>query len=187
MKRYASLLVLVLAACGEAALAQGEEESEIKWSWQEPHARVLPTGDLEWAPHAFEYAPGDSIRYIDFAAGNDASDGQTKQTAWKHHPWDRNAAANAGACKGVHTYVFKQGVDYRGELEANESGREGAPIVLTRDPTWGEGPAVINGSEQVRGWTLGADHAKIPAPEKVWHVDLDWAPAVSGWWTTRAR
>ena len=63
-----------------------------------------------------------SIRYIDFDAGNDANDGLSKQTPWKHHPWDPNATGNAKACNGSHTYVFKQGVDYRGELNANESG-----------------------------------------------------------------
>ena len=45
------------------------------WSWQEPQANVLPTGDLEWAPKAFEFKPGGPIRYIDFESGNDANDG----------------------------------------------------------------------------------------------------------------
>ena len=71
---------------------------------------------------AFEFKAGESIRYIDFESGNDANDGHSKQTPWKHHPWDPNATGQAAACKGAHTYVFKQGVDYRGELNANESG-----------------------------------------------------------------
>ena len=106
-----------------------------RWSWLEPQAKVLPTGDLEWAPKAFEFKPGESIRYIDFESGNDANDGLSKQTPWKHHPWDPNAGAKAAACKGVQTYVLKQGVDYRGELNANESGAADAPIILTRDPS----------------------------------------------------
>ena len=147
-----------------------------RWSWQEPQAKVLPTGDLEWAPRPFEFKAGESVRYIDFESGNDANDGLSKQTPWKHHPWDPNASGKAAACKGVHTYVFKQGVDYRGELNANESGTADAPIILTRDPSWGEGPAVICGSEAVTGWKKGADNDLIPEPEKVWYVDLDWAP-----------
>src|SRR3974377_1216092 len=41
-------------------------QSVTHYSWQEPHAKVLPTGDLEWAPQAFEFKAGDSVRYIDF-------------------------------------------------------------------------------------------------------------------------
>jgi hypothetical protein len=147
-----------------------------RWSWQEPQAKVLPTGDLEWTPKPFEFKPGKSVRYIDFESGNDANDGLSKQTPWKHHPWDPDAVGNAAACKGVQTYVFKQGVDYRGEMNANESGEADAPIILTRDPSWGEGPAVICGSEIVSGWTKGSDNNLIPDPEKVWHADLTWAP-----------
>ena len=125
------------------------------WSWQEPHAKVVPTGDLQWAPKPFEFEPGESIRYIDFESGNDANDGVSKQTPWKHHPWDPNAGGRASACRGVHTYVFKQGVVYRGELNADESGTADAPIILTRDPTWGQGLAVICGSEAVIGFKRG--------------------------------
>ena len=160
-----------------------------RWSWQEPQAKVLPTGDLEWSPKAFEFKAGDSVRYIDFESGNDANDGLSKETPWKHHPWDPNAGGKAATCKGPHTYVFKQGVDYRGEMKASESGtadaryalsgkylyQAGTPIILTRDPSWGEGPAVICGSEVVTGWKQGALDKRIPEPEKVWYVDLDWA------------
>ena len=146
----AMLTVLVLLAAATVSAAEAP-----RWSWQEPQAKVLPTGDLQWAPKPFEFRPGASVRYIDFAAGNDANDGLSKQTAWKHHPWDPNATGNAKACSGVHTYVFKQGVVYRGEMNADESGAESNPIILTRDPTWGSGPAVICGSEKVGGWHAG--------------------------------
>jgi len=153
-----------------------QAQNVTRWSWDEPQANVLPTGDLEWTPKAFEFKAGPSVRYIDFESGNDASDGLSKQTPWKHHPWDPDAAAQAKACKGVHTYVFKQGVVYRGQMNANESGTSEAPIILTRDPSWGDGPAVICGSEAVTGWKQGADNPLIPEPEKVWYVDLPWAP-----------
>jgi len=121
----------------ESAIA-GVGDTTARWSWQEPQAKVLPTGDLKWVPKAFEFKAGESVRYIDFESGNDANDGLSKQTPWKHHPWDPNAGSKAAACKGVHTYIFKQGVDYRGEMNANESGAADAPIVLTRDPSWGQ-------------------------------------------------
>jgi len=151
-------------------------EAPARWSWQQPQAKVLPTGDLEWAPRPFAFKPGESVRYIDFESGNDANDGLSKQTPWKHHPWDPSAAGKAKACNGVHTYIFKQGVVYRGEMDANESGTEAAPIILTRDPSWGTGPAVICGSEAVTGWKKGIDDAQIPEPQRVWYVDLSWAP-----------
>jgi len=167
------LLTLALLTIAHGA---ANSQTATPWSWQEPQAKVLPTGDLEWAPKAFEFKAGKSIRYIDFESGDDANDGLSKQTPWKRHPWDPNAVGKSAACKGIHTYVFKQGVDYRGELNANESGTADAPIVLTRDPSWGEGPAVICGSEAVAGWKKGADNQLIPEPEKVWYVDLSWAP-----------
>jgi hypothetical protein len=170
----AVLLLLGLSASCFGGVEPGGQEGN--WSWQQPQAKVLPTGDLQWAPRPFEFKPGRSVRYIDFESGTDANDGLSKQTPWKHHPADPNAAANAKASKDADTYVFKQGVDYRGEIDLAESGTDAAPIILTRDPSWGTGPAVICGSEAVSGWKKGADNALIPEPEKVWHVDLDWAP-----------
>ncbi len=173
MKPTAFLVVLLsLSIACLVGVARGRDV----WSCQQPQAKVLVTGDLEWAPQAFEFKPGESVRYIDFEAGADSNDGLSKQTPWKHHPWDPNGAANAKACNGSHTYVFKQGVDYRGELNANESGTETAPIILTRDPSWGTGPAVICSSERVTGWTKGTNNSLIPDPQKVWYVDLDWLP-----------
>jgi len=167
-----------LAALGLLLAAQSVVQAQpaARWSWQEAQAKVLPTGDLEWAPRPFEFKAGESVRYLDFESGNDANDGQSKLTPWKHHPWDPNASGKAATCRGVHTYVFKQGVDYRGELDAHESGTPAAPIILTRDPTWGVGRAVICGSEAVTGWQQGTENHLIPEPGKVWQVDLNWAP-----------
>ena len=172
--RQAFVHTIFLVCLGR--LIAGAGDATARWSWQEPQSKVLPTGDLQWAPHPFEFKTRSSVRYIDFNSGNDTNDGFSKETPWKHHPWDPNAAARAAAGKGAHTYVFKQGVDYRGELNANESGTPDAPIILTRDPSWGSGPVVICGSEAVTGWKKGADNSLIPEPEKVWYVDLDWAP-----------
>jgi hypothetical protein len=168
-------------ACATLWLGIGFLNGEVgaaapRWSWQEPAAKVLPTGDLEWTPQPFVFHAGEAVRYIDFDAGDDAQDGRTQQTPWKHHPWDPNARGLAKAGSGSITYVFKQGVVYRGELNAKESGTATAPIVLTRDPAWGTGPSVLCGSEAVTGWKQGANHPLIPSPDKVWHVDLDWLP-----------
>ncbi|MCX7826211.1 MAG: hypothetical protein N2689_11735, partial [Verrucomicrobiae bacterium] len=160
-----------------AIVAEALAETDVpRFSWQDAHATVLPTGDLEWSPKPFKFERGASVRYIDFEGGDDAKDGTSKETAWKHHPWDAAATGNAKACSGIHTYVFKGGVHYRGEMVVKDAGQPGNPIRLTRDPAWGNGEAVICGSEIVRGWTQGADHKDIPEPDKVWYADLDFAP-----------
>ena len=145
------------------------------WSWAQQPAKVAPTGDLAWTPEPFQFQPGKVVRYIDFDAGSDDNDG-SKATPWKHHPWDGDATGKAKAMSGPTTYVFKRGVIYRGELHPAESGVDGDPIRLTSDPAWGTGEAVITGSEQVSKWTKGADQAEIPDADKVWWVDLDYAP-----------
>ncbi|MFO7956207.1 MAG: LamG-like jellyroll fold domain-containing protein [Candidatus Brocadiia bacterium] len=158
------MLGLALGVAPQRARAQ-------EYSWHKPHARVLPNGDLEWAPEPFEFEPLGEIRYIDYEGGDDANPG-TRAAPWKHHPWDPRAAGKAKAGRAP-TYVFKQGVAYRGSLVAPK----GASARLTRDPDWGEGEARFYGSEAVRGgWTRGADHPEIPEPGKVWYIDLDFAP-----------
>jgi len=146
------------------------------FSWEQPHAKMKGNGDIEWTPRAYKFAKGDSVRYIDFERGSDSNSGNTTGSAWKHHPWDANATGNAAACSGIHTYVFKGGVDYRGTLTVKHDGAPGNPIRLTRDPSWGRGPASLLGSERVTGFKKGADHRDIPDPQNVWYADLDFAP-----------
>src|SRR5436190_184307 len=104
-------IAALLPACCFLAVAVPARAGET-FSWQQSHARVIPRGDLEWTPKPFRFEKGASLRYIDFDAGNDENDGASKQTPWKHHPWDSRAAGKARACRGIHTYVFKGGVDY---------------------------------------------------------------------------
>ncbi|MFW6153905.1 MAG: LamG-like jellyroll fold domain-containing protein [Planctomycetota bacterium] len=158
----------ILAA--QAAAADG------RWSWQSAQAAVHPTGDLSWQPRPFVFRPGPSVRYIDFADGDDAHPGTSPRQPWKHHPWDPNATGRAKAARGAHTYVFKRGVVYRGALRPSESGTSDHPIRLTSDPAWGDGEAVLCGSQQVATWTRGADHPDIPDAEQVWYADLEFAP-----------
>ncbi len=148
---------------------------DYQYSWERPHATVLPGGDLEWNPQGFQFEAGSSVRYIDFESGDDTNDGLDKATAWKHHPWDNNASDNAAACTGVHTYIFKRGVVYRGHLTAKESGTLLEPIRLTSDPSWGTGEAYFFGSQRITGgWTLGdaSSAPNIPEPDKVWYIDI---------------
>jgi len=147
-----------------------------RWSWQEAHAEVDAKGNLSWSPRPFVFGKSASVRYIDFDAGDDASAGDAPGTPWKHHPWDPQAAGKSAACSGIHSYVFKRGVVYRGHLVVRDAGHPGSPIRLTSDPAWGEGEAVLCGSERVMRWTKGATHKDIPEPEKVWWTDLAFAP-----------
>ncbi|MFH0756742.1 MAG: LamG-like jellyroll fold domain-containing protein [Bacteroidota bacterium] len=149
---------------------------DFTYSWEQSHVKFLPGGDMEWQPEEFAFTPGPSVRYIDYEEGNDANDGLTKLTPWKHHPWDAGATGNALSCTGIHTYVFKRGVVYRGVLTARSSGTLLEPIRLTSDPSWGSGEACFYGSRRLTGgWTrAGASVAPhIPEPEKVWYMDID--------------
>ena len=129
------------------------------YSWQRQHAKVLPTGGLEWAPEPFAFQRGAEVRHIDFENGNDARDGRTRATAWKHHPLDPAFRGNATPAD---TYIFRRGVTYRGSLLGRIEGTAQRPIILTSDPGWGTGEAVIAGSELVTGWRRGADNPAIP-------------------------
>jgi hypothetical protein len=148
-----------------------------QFSWQVPNAAVLPTGDLAWQPAPYVYTPGPSVRYIDFAGGNDRHDGLTPATAWQHHPWDRAARGKAQRCTGIHTYVFKRGVTYRGALIVPDgaAGTASNLIQLTSDPQWGTGPAVLAGAAIVTNWQRGA-HPRMHAQQNIWHADLPFAP-----------
>lgn len=149
--------------------------ADYKYSWEDNQATVSTTGDLTWAPKEFVYSPGASVRYIDFEGGDNANDGLTKATAWKHHPWDPSATGNSLASTGIHTYVFKRGVIYRGYLNAKESGENGNPIKLTSDPSWGTGEACIYGSVRITGgWAQANASAApgVPNPELVYYQTI---------------
>jgi hypothetical protein len=148
-----------------------------KLSWQKTYAKISSKGDIEWSPQPFRFEKGSYARFIDYEGGSDSNDGLSKDTPWKHHPWDPQATGNAKRCRGIHTYIFKQGVYYRGTMNALESGTATNPIRLTSDPAWGTGEAVISGGYRITGgWKKGAENKDIPEPEKVWYIDLDFAP-----------
>ena len=149
-----------------------KSNSDTLYSWESQQAKVLPNGDLEWAPLAFEFVKGNAVKYIDFENGNDSNDGLSTSTAWQHHPWDNAATGNAKLGSGIQTYIFKCGVVYRGALTAKESGEDGNPIRLTSDPNWGTGEAGIYGSVKATGGWAKANASiapNIPNPELVWY------------------
>src|SRR5579859_5408087 len=123
--------LLLAFLCLPTKPSLGDEE----WSWRQPQAEVLNNGDLKWKPRPFVFEKSDSARYIDFDSGDDSQEGSTREKPWKHHPWDPAAQGNAQASRGIHTYVFKGGVYYRGALSVAESGKPGQPIRLDRKST----------------------------------------------------
>ncbi len=162
--------MLSLFLCFTSLYLQGQT-----YPWQDPQAKILANGDLQWTPKAYQYLAGASVRYIDFEAGDDNNTGTNTSSAWKHHPWDPSATGNSITCTGIQTYVFKRGVIYRGTLTAKESGVAGNPIRLVSDPAWGTGEAAIYGSVKITGgWTQcnATSAPKIPNPAKVWYKDL---------------
>ncbi len=137
------------------------------------------TTEIRWVPQPFIFEPGQSVRYIDYVGGDDANPG-TREQPWKHHPWDANAEGNSAASDGPQTYVFKRGVIYRGALVADDSGTETRPVRLTSDPAWGQGQAVIAGSEGITGGWRKVSAAEAQAAgfpqesnDKLWSVKLD--------------
>lgn len=173
--RLATILALALISVS-TLYAQGDKRIPTRWSWEETYAEVDPKGNLKWNPRPFVFEKGESARFIDFDAGDDANSGESSGTSWKHHPWDPNATGKSASTHGVHTYVFKRGVVYRGRLVVKDPGQPEQPIRLTSDPAWGNGEAVLCGSDRVIGWTKGPVREDIPEREKVWWADLTFAP-----------
>jgi len=168
-------LSVVLQMIILVGLRSGFSATENSWSWQKPHAEIVAEGDLKWQPESFRYEPGSSVYYIDYENGNDNNSGASKTQPWKHHPWDPEATGNARTHSGIHTYVFKKGVIYRGKLIADESGADGNPIRLTVDPDWGEGEALFYGSEKVTGWEKRS-LSSMPNGDKIWYKMVPFTP-----------
>ncbi|NLF29358.1 MAG: hypothetical protein GX591_00560 [Planctomycetes bacterium] len=95
--------------------------------------------------------------YVDFAGGSDAAAGTSPAAAWQHCPGDANATGTPASTTlvGGDTVIFKGAVHYRGKISISASGTSGNPIVFDGNTagTFGTGRAVIDGSQQLTGWT----------------------------------
>jgi hypothetical protein len=110
------------------------------------------------------------VYYVDFVGGNDASDGLTRDTAWRHLPGTRTGSLwqSGYVCNDfgqgrvvAHSRRVPRGTIFRlkggalqdasrgGAVVINsdfyESGTSAAPIIIERDPSWGKGPVVFDG------------------------------------------
>ena len=174
-----------VAVITTVAMQAAAQSQTAQFSWQSPHAKVSPKGDLEWAPAPFAAEKGREVRYIDFEKGSDNNDGRSTAKPWKHHPLDPAAEGVAKNGMDADTFIFKRGVTYRGTLRGKIVGTEERPVRLTSDPAWGgAGEAVFAASEHVTNWKLGADRGDIPEGAKVWVADIDFAPRSV--WAVRA-
>ncbi|MEX0886912.1 MAG: hypothetical protein WD009_10785, partial [Phycisphaeraceae bacterium] len=94
--------------------------------------------------------------YIDHEAGADENAGTSSAAPFRHAPGDANAAGRAADVELAPGDVvrFKGGTRYRGTIAPRASGSAGAPIRYdgNTDGSWGEGPAIIDGSEVIDGW-----------------------------------
>lgn len=89
--------------------------------------------------------------FVDFAAGSDAADGRSPETAWKRAPGDSRAGPGPRSVrlKAGDTVLFRGGVAYRGTIVVRMAGTAAAPIRYVGDG-WGAGPAILDGSEPAR-------------------------------------
>ena len=88
--------------------------------------------------------------YVDFISGSDTNTG-VKESPWKHAPGDPKATSNPAkiVLAPGSTVQFKGGVIYRGLIDVKSSGTAEKPILYKG--TWGEGKAIIDGSEPLSG------------------------------------
>ncbi len=122
---------------------------------------ILPFSyaDKPWlpalSPEPYEH-PQKAAWYIDYEGGNDAADGKTPGTAFKHCPGDPNAkdVAQSTELSPGDVVLFKGGVEYRGTLNIRQSGTSDAPIILDGNTAgvFGKGPAILEGGDLVPSW-----------------------------------
>jgi hypothetical protein len=98
--------------------------------------------------------------YVDYVAGNDAADGKTPTTPWRHAVGDPAATLKPAATTlmGGDIIRFKGGVMYRGSINVRFSGATGNPIVYS-GTGYGTGAAIIEGADPVASSTPCASAA----------------------------
>jgi hypothetical protein len=120
--------------------------------------------------------------YIDYANGNDAADGTSPSTAWKHAPGDPDAfTGNPPLAKLMpgDTVFFKGGVKYQGKVKVNASGAPGNPITFS-GTGYGTGSAIMDGARPVtsiRACPSAAECDGHPQWQKISIVTFKKAPS----------
>ncbi len=124
------------------------------------------------------------IFYIDYDGGNDAADGLSPATAWKHAPGDSKATGKAAALNRKFlpgdVLRFKGGVRYLGTIRPRGSGAPGNPVVLDGS-SWGPYRAIIDGGNELSGLrrcSSAADCLGNPNWRLLWRANL---PADTKW------
>ncbi len=121
------------------------------------------------------------VYYVDFSDGSDAATGTSPADPWKHCPGDANAVGNAAraALAPGDTVVFKGGVRYRGMIVCRRSGAPGEPITYDGNTagTFGDGKAILDGSEWLTGWTPCASAADAGGNPNWANLWVAYAPA----------
>lgn len=91
--------------------------------------------------------------YVDFTSGNDANNGTSTDTPWKHCPGDTNATGTAGSASltGGDTVIFKGGVAYippTAGITVSSGTSAGSRVIYDGNSagTWGTGKAQISGN-----------------------------------------
>lgn len=120
--------------------------------------------------------------YVDYVSGDNAADGLTPLTPWRHAVGDPAATLKPAAAKLLPGDIvrFKAGVAYRGSIKGRFSGSAGNPITYTGSG-YGTGAAIIEGADPVTSITPCASAAacgNAPAWQKLSLVSFT-APATS--------
>jgi hypothetical protein len=129
-------------------------------------------------------APAEAGRtfYVDHAQGNDAADGRSAATAWKHAPGDDRAPAaiRTLVLQPGDRVLFRGGVRYRGTFQPRAAGTADNPVILDGSG-WGSARAIIDGSREltdVRRCRSADDCLGAPAWRNLWRATL---PEDSHW------
>ncbi|RFA29343.1 hypothetical protein CAI21_09745 [Alkalilimnicola ehrlichii] len=180
MRRLVVLIVIaiggMLTACD---LSDDADAPYTRWHPEVEGLTPIPGHQLEFPPELPEWVEIAGTRYyVDYDGGSDANDGTSPESAWKHSPRDPNATGKPAEVRlkpgdGV---IFKGGVVYRGSIAIRDSGTASAPVVF--DGTgreFGQGSAIIDGSEFLTGWQCSGEICHTILPDKLpeeWQGDV---------------
>jgi hypothetical protein len=119
--------------------------------------------------------------YVDFDGGADANPGTSPAAPFKRCPGDSAATGNAAATLLApgDNVIFKGGVFYRGTITCNRPGADANPITYdgNTDGAFGNGRAIIDGSEPLTGWTPCASPDNCPGNPNWQQIYTAYVPA----------